>query len=62
MIGIGFKILTHTPVPTLPQVPDEAHQLRVQCWRQGLCPSPFFRTLVDFNLEQIMPMLMFHPD
>ena len=42
-------------------------QLRVQRWRQGLCPSDertnySFMTPVDLNLEQTMSMLMFHPD
>ena len=105
MIGVGFKILTRTPVPKLPQAPlppslilfifclcklcaisffatscpyyailprsffysDDSHPAACEMLETGAMSirrtsKPFFRTPVDLNLEQIIPMLKFHPD
>ena len=46
---------------------DEAHPAAcaiLETWAMSIrrMNKPFFRTPVDLNLEQIMSMLMFHPD
>ena len=46
---------------------DEAHPAgcaMLETWAMSIrrTNKPFFRTPVDWNLEQIVPMLMFHPD